>query len=55
MDRKAVVAGLLPALMLYACDRAVEPAEAEEGTAVLGAASYASPPLRVADGRRQAS
>ena len=27
MDRKAVVAGLLPALMLYSCDRAVEPPE----------------------------
>lgn len=25
MDRKAVVAGLLPALMLYACDRAISP------------------------------
>ena len=34
MDRKAMVAALLPALMLYACGRAVEPAEARVTVAI---------------------
>ena len=41
MDRKAIVAGLLPALMLYACDRAVAPPE--PGSTVAATETAAEP------------
>lgn len=62
MDRKAIFAGLLPALMLYACDRAVEAPEPEAtatqavskpeaSAAPDGAPALSEPPAGYTDGQ----